>query len=143
MPVFGICYGFQAMTRALGGEVANTGGSEFGRTVLNLASPGVLFGEARESRQVWMSHGDEVTRAPDGFVVTASSSGAPVAAFEDVARGLAGVQFHPEVLHTEHGQQLLKNFLYDIAGCEADLDRRRHHRRAAGARSAPRWGSPG
>src|SRR3954469_2462852 len=76
VPVFGICYGFQAMTRALGGEVANTGGSEFGRTLLSLRSPGVLFGDAgtaRDSRQVWMSHGDEVTRAPDGFVVTASS----------------------------------------------------------------------
>jgi len=116
VPVFGICYGFQAMTRALGGEVANTGGSEFGRTLLTLGSPGVLFGDARDPRQVWMSHGDEVTRAPDGFVVTASSAGAPVAAFEDVGRGLAGVQFHPEVLHTEHGQQLLKNFLYDVAG---------------------------
>src|SRR3954464_11385474 len=102
-PGFGICYGFQAMTRALGGEVANTGGSEFGRTLLSLRSPGVLFGDAgtaRDSRQVWMSHGDEVTRAPDGFVVTASSVGAPVAAFEDTGRGLAGVQFHPEVLHT-------------------------------------------
>ncbi|MBV9822856.1 MAG: glutamine-hydrolyzing GMP synthase [Actinobacteria bacterium] len=117
VPVFGICYGFQAMTRALGGEVANTGGSEFGRTLLSVSSPGVLFGEgASDPRQVWMSHGDEVTRAPDGFVVTASSAGAPVAAFENVDRGLAGVQFHPEVLHTEHGQQLLKNFLYDIAG---------------------------
>ena len=116
VPVFGICYGFQAMTRALGGEVANTGGSEFGRTLLNPGTPGVLFGQARDVRQVWMSHGDEVTRAPDGFVVTASSAGTPVAAFEDVGRGLAGVQFHPEVLHTEDGQQLLKNFLYDIAG---------------------------
>jgi GMP synthase (glutamine-hydrolysing) len=116
VPVFGICYGFQAMTQALGGEVANTGGSEFGRTLLSLRSPGVLFGQARDPRQVWMSHGDEVTRAPDGFVVTASSAGAPVAAFEDVGRGLAGVQFHPEVLHTEHGQELLKNFLYDVAG---------------------------
>jgi len=119
VPVFGICYGFQAMTLALGGEVANTGGSEFGRTQLTIGSPGVLFGgvnSAHDARQVWMSHGDEVTRAPDGFTVTASSAGAPVAAFEDVGRGLAGVQFHPEVLHTEHGQQLLKNFLYDIAG---------------------------
>jgi GMP synthase (glutamine-hydrolysing) len=120
VPVFGICYGFQAMTQALGGEVANTGGSEFGRTLLSLREPGLLFGNAdsarSDPRQVWMSHGDEVTRAPEGFVVTASSAGAPVAAFEDAGRGLAGVQFHPEVLHTEHGQQVLKNFLYDIAG---------------------------
>jgi len=123
VPVFGICYGFQAMTKALGGDVANTGGSEFGRTHLNVLAPGALFAgdtELIESRQVWMSHGDEVTRAPDGFVVTASSAGAPVAAFEDTDRGLAGVQFHPEVLHTEQGQQLLENFLYDIAGLEPD-----------------------
>ncbi|MEO6701138.1 MAG: glutamine-hydrolyzing GMP synthase [Jatrophihabitantaceae bacterium] len=122
VPVFGICYGFQAMTLALGGEVAHTGGSEFGRTALTIGASGVLFGEAvtGELRQVWMSHGDEVTQAPDGFTVTGSSAGAPVAAFEDVARGLAGVQFHPEVLHTEQGQQLLQNFLYNIAGLRPD-----------------------
>jgi GMP synthase (glutamine-hydrolysing) len=116
VPVFGICYGFQSMTLALGGEVARTGGSEFGRTLLRVSSPGVLFGEHPDVRQVWMSHGDEVTRAPDGFVVTGSSDGAPVAAFENAGRRLAGVQFHPEVLHTEHGQQVLENFLYRIAG---------------------------
>ncbi|MGI8665466.1 MAG: glutamine-hydrolyzing GMP synthase [Jatrophihabitans sp.] len=118
VPVFGVCYGFQSMTQALGGEVADTGGSEFGRTMLDIGTPGVLFGGAAGRRQVWMSHGNEVTRAPDGFIVTASSAGAPVAAFEDTTRGLAGVQFHPEVLHTEQGQQLLQNFLYDIAGLQ-------------------------
>ncbi|HJQ03591.1 MAG TPA: glutamine-hydrolyzing GMP synthase [Jatrophihabitans sp.] len=116
VPVFGICYGFQAMAQALGGEVANTGGSEFGRTLLNVLEPGRLFADQPAVRQVWMSHGNEVTRAPDGFTVTGRSAGAPVAAFEDLIRGLAGVQFHPEVLHTEYGQQVLRNFLYDIAG---------------------------
>ncbi|HEX2902160.1 MAG TPA: glutamine-hydrolyzing GMP synthase [Jatrophihabitans sp.] len=116
VPVFGICYGFQSMTRALGGEVAHTGGSEFGRTLLRVSHPGALFGDEPDTRQVWMSHGDEVTRAPEGFVVTGSSDGAPVAAFEDAGRRLAGVQFHPEVMHTEHGQQVLENFLYKIAG---------------------------
>jgi GMP synthase (glutamine-hydrolysing) len=116
VPVFGICYGFQAMTQALGGEVAETGGSEFGRTVLSVAEPGVLLRGLPTSQQVWMSHGNEVTRAPAGFTIVASTPGAPVAAFEDVARGLAGVQFHPEVLHTEHGQAILRHFLYDIAG---------------------------
>ncbi|MCW2521680.1 MAG: hypothetical protein JWO63_15, partial [Frankiales bacterium] len=120
VPVFGICYGFQSMTQALGGEVADTGGSEFGRTLLRVGEPGVLFAGQPDSQQVWMSHGNEVTRAPEGFAVTASSSGAPVAAFEDVARQLAGVQFHPEVLHTEQGQQILKNFLYNIAGLKPD-----------------------
>ncbi|MCW2539600.1 MAG: glutamine-hydrolyzing synthase [Frankiales bacterium] len=116
VPVFGICYGFQAMTQALGGEVAHTGGSEFGRTLLTVSSAGALFAAQPDTQQVWMSHGDAVTVAPAGFAVTASTAGAPVAAFEDAARGLAGVQFHPEVLHSEHGQAILRNFLYDIAG---------------------------
>jgi GMP synthase (glutamine-hydrolysing) len=115
VPVFGICYGFQAMAQALGGEVANTGGSEFGRTALSVTDPGTLLRGLPPTQQVWMSHGNEVTRAPRGFTVTASSAGAPVAAFEDVASRLAGVQFHPEVLHTEHGQAVLRHFLYDIA----------------------------
>jgi GMP synthase (glutamine-hydrolysing) len=117
VPVFGICYGFQAMTQALGGEVANTGGSEFGRTSLNVAAAGRLLAGLPSTQLVWMSHGNEVTRSPQGFTVLASTPGAPVAAFEDTDRRLAGVQFHPEVLHTEHGQAILKHFLYDIAGC--------------------------
>jgi GMP synthase (glutamine-hydrolysing) len=116
VPVFGICYGFQAMTQALDGEVARTGGSEFGRTSLTVVEPGVLLRGLPVEQQVWMSHGDAVTVAPSGFTVTAGSSGAPIAAFEDVSRGLAGVQFHPEVMHTEHGQEILRHFLYDIAG---------------------------
>ncbi len=116
VPAFGICYGFQSMTLALAGEVAHTGGSEFGRTALTVAEPGVLLRGLPARQQVWMSHGDAVTVPPPGFTITAGSAGAPVAAFEDVARGLAGVQFHPEVMHTEHGQQVLRNFLYGIAG---------------------------
>jgi GMP synthase (glutamine-hydrolysing) len=116
VPVFGICYGFQSMTQALGGQVAHTGGSEFGRTSLAVSDSGVLLRGLPASQQVWMSHGDAVTVAPDGFTVTASTTGAPVAAFECVERGLAGVQFHPEVLHSEHGQAILTHFLYDIAG---------------------------
>ncbi|MDQ2749315.1 MAG: glutamine-hydrolyzing GMP synthase [Actinomycetota bacterium] len=116
VPVFGICYGFQAMAQALGGTVAHTGDSEFGRAALALAEPGVLLRGLPSAQQVWMSHGDAVTTPPPGFTVTATTIGAPVAAFEDVARGLAGVQFHPEVLHSEHGQAILRHFLYDIAG---------------------------
>ena len=116
VPVFGICYGFQAMTQALGGEVAHTGGSEFGRTTLSVSAGGTLLRGLPAAQQVWMSHGDGVTVAPDGFTVLASTAGAPVAAFEDVSRRLAGVQFHPEVLHSEQGQQILQRFLYDIAG---------------------------
>ncbi len=116
VPVFGICYGFQAMAQALGGDVAHTGGSEFGRSTLTVSAPGVLLRGLPASQQVWMSHGDAVRTPPPGFTVTATTAGAPVAAFEDAARGFAGVQFHPEVLHTEHGQEMLRRFLYDIAG---------------------------
>jgi len=116
-PVLGICYGFQAMAQALGGEVARTGGSEFGRTTLTVVSPGMLLAGQPAEQQVWMSHGDSVVAAPAGFTVLARSPGAPVAAFEDPARQLAGVQYHPEVVHTAFGQAVLERFLYEIAGC--------------------------
>ena len=118
IPVFGICYGFQAMAQALGGEVARTGLSEFGGTALTVLEPGVLFADSPTELNVWMSHGDAVHSAPAGFDVTAVSPGAPVAAFENRSRRLAGVQFHPEVLHSQDGQMVLEHFLYDIAGCE-------------------------
>ena len=120
IPVFGICYGFQAMAQALGGEVAHTGGSEFGRTELNVSDPGVTLAELPSVLSVWMSHGDAVARAPEGFTVTASTAGAPIAAFENVATRCAGVQFHPEVLHTESGQRILEHFLHDLAGLDDD-----------------------
>jgi GMP synthase (glutamine-hydrolysing) len=117
VPVFGICYGFQAMAVALGGEAKHTGLREFGGTPLTLdADGGVVLRDLPTDQSVWMSHGDCVTAAPPGFTVTAGSPGAPVAAFEDAARRLAGVQFHPEVAHTPHGQDVLKRFLYDVAG---------------------------
>ncbi|HWS31866.1 MAG TPA: glutamine-hydrolyzing GMP synthase [Actinoplanes sp.] len=115
VPVFGICYGFQAMAQALGGTVAHTGSREYGRTVLETRG-GTLLRELPADLPVWMSHGDSVSVAPAGFEVTASTPGAPVAAFEDLTSKRAGVQFHPEVAHTEQGQEMLKRFLYDIAG---------------------------
>src|SRR5450755_630081 len=120
IPVFGICYGFQAMARALGGVVERTGLAEFGGTKVTVvpSSEGVLLKDLPAQQSVWMSHGDSVTVAPSGFTVTASSDGAPVAAFEDLSRRLAGVQFHPEVRHTEHGQTVLRRFLRDVAGIE-------------------------
>ena len=118
VPVFGICYGFQAMAAALGGTVAHTGSREFGGTTLRTRAPGALLRELPTELTVWMSHGDCVTEAPPGFTVTAESAGAPVAAFEDLAGRRAGVQFHPEVKHTEHGQAMLTRFLYDVAGIE-------------------------
>ncbi|MGO9509923.1 MAG: glutamine-hydrolyzing GMP synthase [Mycobacterium sp.] len=119
VPVFGICYGFQAMAQALGGTVAHTGTSEYGRTELKVLG-GDLHSGLPEVQSVWMSHGDAVTAAPDGFDVVASSAGASVAAFENRARRLAGVQYHPEVMHTPHGQQVLSRFLHDFAGLGAE-----------------------
>ena len=119
IPVFGICYGFQAMAQALGCTVERTGTSEYGRTELNVLG-GELHSGLPGTQPVWMSHGDAVTVAPVGFEVVATSPGAPVAAFEDRSRGLAGVQYHPEVIHTPHGQQVLSRFLHDFAGIDAD-----------------------
>uniref|UniRef100_A0A1M4DZX9 GMP synthase [glutamine-hydrolyzing] n=1 Tax=Nonomuraea gerenzanensis TaxID=93944 RepID=A0A1M4DZX9_9ACTN len=116
VPTFGICYGFQAMAQALGGEVARTGVAEYGGTALEVLDEGVIFAGLPASQTVWMSHGDSVAAAPEGFRVTASTHETPVAAFESVERGLYGVQFHPEVLHSEHGQAVLKHFL-EAAGC--------------------------
>ncbi|HSV41281.1 MAG TPA: glutamine-hydrolyzing GMP synthase, partial [Nocardioidaceae bacterium] len=117
VPVFGMCYGFQVMARALGGEVAHTGTSEFGRTPVRVTAPGTLLADVPAEHKVWMSHGDTVVKAPEGFSVLASTEVTPVAAFEDLDRRLAGVQWHPEVLHTEHGQTVLTHFLHHIAGC--------------------------
>ncbi|OUZ08578.1 glutamine-hydrolyzing GMP synthase [Aeromicrobium sp. PE09-221] len=117
LPVFGICYGFMAMAQALGGEVAKTGQREYGRTRVSVREPGTLLEGLPDELVSWMSHGDEVVAAPDGFTVNATSPRATVAAFEDVGRGLAGVQWHPEVLHSEHGQRIMERFLLEIAGC--------------------------
>jgi len=118
VPVFGICYGFQAMARAVGGRVERTGLREYGGTPLTVLTEGALFCGLPAEQNVWMSHGDSVAEAPPGFTVTARSAGSPVAGFEDRVRRLAGVQFHPEVAHTPQGQRVLEHFLYDIAGIE-------------------------
>ena len=115
--VFGMCYGFQLMAERLGGEVAHTGAREYGRTPVTVSEPGTLLAGVPLEHKVWMSHGDSVARAPEGFTVLASTPDTPVAAFENVDRGFAGVQWHPEVLHSEHGQEILEHFLHDIAGC--------------------------
>ncbi|GAA0196264.1 glutamine-hydrolyzing GMP synthase [Aeromicrobium sp. Leaf291] len=117
VPVFGICYGFMAMAAALGGDVARTGQREYGRTSVEVLDPGTLLQGLPGPITSWMSHGDEVVGAPDGFTVNARSPRATVAAFENTDRRLAGVQWHPEVLHSEHGQQVLERFLVEIAGC--------------------------
>jgi GMP synthase (glutamine-hydrolysing) len=119
IPIFGICYGFQVMAQGLGGVVSQTGKSEYGRTDLAAQSATKIFKELPQSQKVWMSHGDAVTQAPPGFTVAASTSDTAIAAFENESGHLAGVQFHPEVLHSEHGQAILKNWLINIAQCPA------------------------
>ena len=116
LPIFGICYGFQVMTQALGGKVEETGAREYGRTAM--AVKGGVLHAGLDEHPVWMSHGDSVTQAPEGFEVTASTPGAPVAAFEHAERKFAGVQYHPEVMHSPHGQEVLTRFLTEIAGLE-------------------------
>lgn len=119
IPVFGICYGFQVMAQQLGGSVANTGLSEYGATEANVKD-GVLFAEQPASQTCWMSHGDRVETAPPGFTVTASTEATPVAAFENVDTKMFGVQWHPEVLHSDYGQRVLENFLWNGAGISPD-----------------------
>ena len=115
IPILGICYGAQLMALQLGGDVARTGAGEYGRTTLTRSGPSRLMGEWASTTDCWMSHGDAIARAPEGFVVSASSPEASVAAMEDVDRRLYAVQFHPEVAHTERGQELLATFLHHVA----------------------------
>src|SRR5438067_225184 len=114
VPTLGICYGMQLMAQELGGRVERTGASEFGKTALG-AAHGALFEGLPSEQVVWMSHRDSVVAPPEGARVVAGSDTTPIAAFEHPEQGLYGVQFHPEVVHTPHGQEVLKNFLYGIA----------------------------
>ncbi len=117
VPILGICYGAQLVAQQLGGEVRKTGGGEYGRTQMTRSGSSVILASLPEEQQVWMSHGDAIASAPEGFVVTASSPAAPVAALEDRDRAVYGVQFHPEVAHTERGQDVLRAFLFEVCDC--------------------------
>ncbi len=120
IPVLGICYGMQALVLTLGGRVEGAEVGEFGRSQLTVREPGRLLAGTPAEQPCWMSHRDTVYAAPPGFTALASSSESPVAAVEDVERGLYGIQFHPEVVHTPYGQQVLTTFLEDICGCARD-----------------------
>ena len=119
VPVLGICYGFQTLANALGGRVDKTGKREYGATSLNVRAGGEILDGQPASQICWMSHGDQVMEAPAGFEVLASTETTPVAAFADSARKIYGVQWHPEVKHSEFGQNLLENFLHKAAGIPA------------------------
>lgn len=121
VPVMGICYGFQVMAQQLGGEVARTGRREYGATAMTVhGDGGVLLAGQPEAQTTWMSHGDSVARAPEGFAVLASTADTPVAAFASDEKKMYGVQWHPEVKHSEYGQRVLENFLHRAAGIAAD-----------------------
>ena len=114
IPTLGICYGMQLMAQELGGRVDRTGVSEFGKTELH-AEESRLLKDTPSEQTVWMSHRDSVVAPPKGALVVAGSPSTPIGAFEAPGRKLYGVQFHPEVVHTPHGMQVLKNFLYDLS----------------------------
>jgi GMP synthase (glutamine-hydrolysing) len=118
IPVLGICYGMQLITRELGGEVQGAEVGEFGRSQLTVKEPGRLLAGLPHEQTCWMSHRDTVFAPPPGFTALASSSESPVAALESVERGIYGIQFHPEVVHTPYGQDVITRFLEDICGCE-------------------------
>ncbi|WP_460774557.1 glutamine-hydrolyzing GMP synthase [Microbacterium sp. GXF7504] len=120
VPTLGICYGFQVMAQALGGTVANTGLREYGATDATVVTEGTLLADQPAEQNVWMSHGDQVQTAPDGFQVLARTAATPVAAFANDARKFYGVQWHPEVKHSDYGQGVLENFLHRAAGLPAD-----------------------
>ncbi|MGO3885425.1 MAG: glutamine-hydrolyzing GMP synthase [Mycetocola sp.] len=120
VPTFGICYGFQVMAQALGGEVAHSGLREYGATPITVTGESVLVDGQPDEQTVWMSHGDQVSRAPEGFDVIASTPSTAVAGFANAERGLYGVQWHPEVKHSEYGQRLLESFLHRAAGIAND-----------------------
>jgi GMP synthase (glutamine-hydrolysing) len=120
VPTLGVCYGMQLMAKALGGDVRPAEHREYGHAVVARKNGSLLFKDVNETLRVWASHGDRIERLPAGFHSTASSDAAPIAAFEDGGRGRYGVQFHPEVAHTEQGTQILKNFAFDICGVRGD-----------------------
>jgi GMP synthase (glutamine-hydrolysing) len=118
VPVMGICYGMQLLVHELGGRVEQAEIGEFGRSELHVANPGVLLRDMPREQTCWMSHRDTVYEPPPGFTALASSNSSPVAAVEDAERGIYGIQFHPEVVHTPYGQEILTRFLTEICGCE-------------------------
>ncbi|MGZ4186389.1 MAG: glutamine-hydrolyzing GMP synthase, partial [Solirubrobacteraceae bacterium] len=118
VPVLGICYGMQLLARELGGQVEGAEVGEFGRSQLSVSEQGRLLAGTPPEQTCWMSHRDTVFAPPPGFTALASSTASPVAAFESTERGVYGIQFHPEVVHTPYGQQVLTNFLEDVCGCD-------------------------
>ena len=123
VPVLGICYGHQLLSRMLGGRVERTGDAEYGRTALTVSAPSLMLDGTPVRQDVWMSHADAVTETPAGFSCVAATGGSPVAAMEDSDRRIYGVQFHPEVVHTDHGSTVLERFVHTACGAPPDWNR--------------------
>lgn len=119
-PVLGICYGLQLIADTFGGELVRSETREYGQSQISLSGNSPLFKNVEKSSRVWMSHGDSIKRLPSGFTATASTATVPIAAAESDDGKIFGLQFHPEVMHTVHGRQILHNFLYDICGCKGN-----------------------
>ncbi|MBI2496213.1 MAG: glutamine-hydrolyzing GMP synthase, partial [Candidatus Omnitrophica bacterium] len=132
IPTLGICYGMQAMAHCLGGRVRRAGRREYGRATLRVIQPDGLFSGTRRSFVSWMSHGDSVRRVPQGFSVSARTRNTAAAAIVDPRRRLYGLQFHPEVVHTEEGTRILKNFLFRVCGCRGEWTMRSFVKEATG-----------
>ena len=120
VPVLGVCYGLQAMAHALGGEVQPAAKREFGRAAIRVDSDTLLFKDVPEGSNIWMSHGDHLTKLPEGYEVIAHTSNAPIAAVRSTKEPHYGVQFHPEVHHSENGKLILENFALRICKCDGD-----------------------
>jgi GMP synthase (glutamine-hydrolysing) len=120
VPTLGICYGMQLMALEMGGKVGATQIREYGRSDLRVKEHGMLFAGTPDEQRAWTSHGDAVFAVPEGFAITADTPSVPIIAFEEPSKGFFGVQFHPEVRHTEYGMEILKNFLFEVCGCTPD-----------------------
>jgi GMP synthase (glutamine-hydrolysing) len=120
VPIFGICYGMQLMTMHFGGKVERAKHREYGKAAINIDKTSKLFGGLPEEQVVWMSHGDLVMEAPEGFDVNATNPSCPIASMSNEEKGLYAVQFHPEVRHSVYGNEMLKNFVFDVCGCKGD-----------------------
>ncbi|GGE85693.1 GMP synthase (glutamine-hydrolyzing) [Priestia taiwanensis] len=119
LPILGICYGMQLMTQHFGGKVERADHREYGKAILNVNNDSALYGDLPKEQVVWMSHGDKVTQQPEGFVVDSTSESCPIAGMSNVERNFYGVQFHPEVQHSEHGIALIRNFVFNVCGAES------------------------
>lgn len=120
VPVLGICYGLQLIAKTLNGMVEKSEDREYGRAVLSIKNESELFAGIKKESKVWMSHGDKVTRLPDGFDTIANSDNSPYCAISNEEKKIFGVQFHPEVIHTEEGKKIIRNFLFEICKCKGD-----------------------